>query len=1391
MNNILLMLGALLVGILTALVAVPMMIDWNGYRGVFEEEASRLMGRDVRVSGPINVRVLPVPYVQFERLRVADPSSTGGDSLFRADNLTLRLSIAPLLRGVIEASHLSLKKPSLRLAADAAGGGNWRSLSLNGIGLPFAPSNVSLPSVSIEGGLLQFVGGTGQDLAQFDAIDGEFSAEGLDGPFKFKGTSAWYGAVRDVRLATTKPEADGTVRVRVNVRIPDNQNNYAFDGRILDWAGKPRIEGDLTAKLPLPSRAATGTVIKAPTAVDATAYELKSKVDADLNGGKLSGIELSLDDITDPQLITGDVSVAWGKTPKFDMALASKSLNFDRFAAEGAGVDPLGTARAVLDVVLASLPAEADTDARLKADRVTLAGDVVTGVSLAMSRRAGVLEVSDLRAVLPGSTRLDVSGAINNKDPKAFGFEGPISIRGAHLARFLAWSRKDDSGRKDGAGVGPSIPPSSGPPNLGSQNPGRPAGTPAASVGLRYDGPFALEGRIATSATTFDLTRVVGEFSDTPVSGELRINSAGRRRIGLVVEGPKLDFAEIWPGGLDLAKLRAVILGDEFGLTDGRPAMLPAPSVPGTGLYGYNPVTTDLKVEVRSGLVQTTKTTALRDVDAVFSVDNQTVDIKRVRFVTAAGLAVDVEGQSVPPAGTVRPANVSILPDGKPKSPAGAQLGMFRWVVGAPSGLAITEALNTLQWPLALRPNDAQIAAMGAVYLAGSARLGERGQHALDVAADGTLNGGRVTWTAKIDAALGDWRTHPVDTTLTLETTDLDRWASAMSGASGKRVSSSVPGRQGQVLFKATGIPQTGSTVLASLTGDGLSVTYQGAGSLPAEGFVALDGVAEVVARDANDVLVLAGLPLGVGPTGLGVSGRIALGSQDGATTFSVLGAKLGPTRLDGRATWSKPIADKSNGTAAAMRSLDATLTLDQATLSGLICAVCDRRKPSGDDPSIWPDQPLVLDGLEAWQGQVALTVRQLAFDGALGLKNATATVVVKPSGIEITDLVGSAFGGKVTSQFALAPSAGGATVTGQFGISDADLQALTPTASGPFGLTATVTSTGLSASSLVSKLQGRGDVTLGVGRIAGVGQSGLAATIDAVYAGTVPPAGEDLMDAVRTGLAKSTLPLGARTVGMSIKDGMARLDPLNQATADGQTGGALSLDLNRLRYALDWRINAVGRPTLGSVAGTPGPLTPALPPITLSQTGLLGFPATVEPILTLATFERDLAVRKLERDVQQLERLRKLDEERRLLEAERVKAEAAARAAGAAAAAAARPEGWVPLEVPAPVPAERPQTGSGAALPAAGGPEVPRAPDAVPAAAATTPAVPTPDRASADTPAVVGGSAQGPEPRDVQAPPETQPQLSRPSGVTRQPGAGPQRRRASEGIPQPLQNNF
>jgi uncharacterized protein involved in outer membrane biogenesis len=1349
MNNVLLLLGALLVGILAALLAVPMVVDWNSYRGVFEEEASRVMGRDVRLSGPINVRILPVPYVQFERLRIADPSSTGGDSLFRADNLTMRLSIGPLLRGVVEAQHVALKRPSLRLAVDGDGGGNWRSLSLKPGALAFLPADVSLPSVEIAGGLIQLVGVTGQEIAQFEAIDGEFSAEGLEGPYKFKGNTTWYGAAREVRISTAKPEPDGSVRLKTSMRIPANQNTYLFDGRIIDWNGRARLEGDLTAKLPLANPVSAMPTDKNAALPEASVFELKSRLTADLTGGKLTDVALALDQVGDPQLITGDASFVWGQKPRFDMALASRSLNLDRFsppttATHASAADPLGTAHAVLNVVLAALPAQADTEAKLKAERVTLAGDTLTGVSLAMSRRGGILEVRDLRALLPGQTRLEVSGTVS-RETQSFGFEGPIALRGAHLARFLTWARKEGALKE------------------GQSKPTAPV--TASQIGpARYDGPFALEGRIATTPTTFELTRVVGEFADTPISGDIKISREARQKIVLLLEGPKLDFAEIWPGGLDMERLRKLLLGAKPANGESK-AQPTAPQLNVTdtaGLYGFNPDTTDIKVELRTGALQTTRTTQLRDVDAAFSVERGKIAIKRVRFTTPGSLAVDIEGQTNSPPGGASPSSATSSAPTPILPIAGQHRGSYRWVVDAPNAAALDEALTALDWPLTARPSPSVLAALGSVRLAGSALQGERVASALDITADGTLDGGRINVAAKIDAGNSGWRFAPIDVLVDLETSNLDRWISLLAAAGETSPQRALKPRSGKILLKTKGEPQSGVTILAIATGDGLSMNYHGSGNLEASGNLSLNGTADVVANEANDLLILAQLPLGQGATGLSFQGQIDVDTRDGNIKLATELAKFGPSTVRGNLSWIKAAQS------ATARTLTGAVAIDRATLAGLACSICDRRNAAASGPlktSVWPDQPIVWSDLAAWTGRVALAIGNVTVEGPLGLKNATANLTIGPDTIAVSDIVGTTYGGRVTGQITLAKSSAGTDLTGALELNDADLKALQSGASGPFALTAKVAGQGLSPSGLVAGLQGRADVALGPTRLTGLAPAALAATIDQAYEGKLPVEGEVLLSALRTGLSKSTLDLEKRTVAIAIKDGVARAAALVQATTDGKATGDATLDLNQLRTTSDWRIEAAAR---GAVAGAAQ--LAALPAVQVTTTGTLAKPDADSKLVTSA-FEQELVVRKMERDVQELERLRLLDEERQRAEAERSRLEAerdrqetervkAESERGKAEAERLKAQqGWAPVEGAgqSPTPTQtnpQPATPAGATQSAIGA------------------QTPPPDTAAASTaPAII-----------------TQP--PRPSGLTRAPGSNPSspKRRAQEGVPSPFQ---
>ena len=59
-------------------------------------------------------------------VRIADTSITLQEPFFRADSLTFKLSIPPLIRGIIEANEVECRRPVLRLAGDVAAPGTGK-----------------------------------------------------------------------------------------------------------------------------------------------------------------------------------------------------------------------------------------------------------------------------------------------------------------------------------------------------------------------------------------------------------------------------------------------------------------------------------------------------------------------------------------------------------------------------------------------------------------------------------------------------------------------------------------------------------------------------------------------------------------------------------------------------------------------------------------------------------------------------------------------------------------------------------------------------------------------------------------------------------------------------------------------------------------------------------------------------------------------------------------------------------------------------------------------------------------------------------------------------------------------------------------------------------------
>ncbi len=1199
MSNGLLYIAGLFSLALAALFAVPHFVDWNGYRGVFEEEATRILGREVRVGGDVNVRLLPAPYVSFEKLRIADPTGTTGEPFFRADSFTMRLSVAPLLKGIIEANEIVLEKPVLRLAVDAEGGGNWRSFSIAPGSLPFVPAGVTLQSVKIADGVVAFHGPKGIGFAELGGLNGELKVELIDGPFAFKGTTKWQGGDRDVRISTGSTEADGGIRFKAIVRGTSGGTNvYSVDGRLDDLKGRPRIAGEITAKLALaPGELSIATAPEATPGStgngEAPLIDFKARVAGDAKGLRLDDIALAFEHVGQPQLISGSATATWTEALNVEMGLASRWLDLDRVAKpnEGAG-SPFETARNFILAMMEALPKNADSKVNFNLDQASLGGEAVSGIRVEVARTQGVLLLTNLRAGLPGGSNLALDGAVADA-ASGQAFRGDLTLHGTSLARFLDWATKDK----------------------------------ALAEAVRNEGPFSVQGRLAMSEHGIDLTEAGAEIAGRPITGEVHYGKKDRPRLSVVLDGGEIDAAQLWPAGVRALK----------GMLAGAGSEAAPPAKP--QLAWLDAATSDLHLRLRAGELITERG-KLRDVDMDIGVEQGRLAMRACKFVTADGLQLEIEG------------NVADVT----KSPRGS----LQWIFGAPTKDAYATLVQLFDLPEETRHQVDAFATLAPMRIAGTVRLGERQPGSADLAADGSVQtGGRLIVTALLDGGLGNWRNAPADITATIDSPDVAPIVIGLgSRASAARPVASPP-QAGEIFLKAVGTPAKGMTASASAKAPALFFGYDGRIVLPDDGSRGLDGELRVSARGLSDAMSVAGLGSSEALRETPVVGTLKVASANHAIELKPQQLAIGGSKIDGSVALSYP----SEGPAIVTGQIE----VDSASVPGLLGLALDRKQIAeapGAEPltagkTIWPEHAFDFAALDGIEGKLNVGFGALTLTDKMAIPNARAEIALAPGKITVAKLEGKVLDGDLVSNLTLERAPGGASLAGDLRINDMHIKQTAAGAAEPVAKNA-LASLSLDFSgrastpgALVSVASGKGELKLGDITMHAPTPLAVVATSDAVLSGEAGGSGEQLTAALRTQIDASAVAVGPRTIPIEIADGAAKLALVTLDSQAGTTKVETTVDLASLVVDSAW----LAEPKAPDVPQADKPRGGALPSVGVVYTGPLGNAWALESRITAEPLERELAIRKMELDADQLERLHKADAERARREDERRRA--------------------------------------------------------------------------------------------------------------------------------------
>ena len=433
--------GGLFVLVLCAALVVPYFIDWTGYRGDFEREASAVLGRKVTVKGDATARLLPFPSVTFSNVEVA--GGPDGQPAMTVETFSMDAELAPFLRGEVLIFDMRLVHPKATI--DVAGDGtiDWAIRPSS----PFDPGQIAIEKLTVTEGQVELRHEAGGRSHVISEINSTISAKSLAGPWRMDGTLRFDGLRTDVSASTGKVEADGQMRLRLKADpdayplIIETDGNAGIVKGAAVYSGQFKISGDDRNAAEL--RGNDGEPVKISTGKPDPGFRLNGKFALDYQKLAVDEFRFETGPLDNPYTADGKASVDLGLKPHFAVEASGAQVQFDEAVGGAAGAGfTLDQRIAAFEQTLQHMPKPTIPGALEVRLPAVVAGDTtVRDVRLSAEPVDGGWSVKSLAATLPGRTTLEANGMLSVEDH--FGFTGSLLLAVGQPSGFAAWLSKD------------------------------------------------------------------------------------------------------------------------------------------------------------------------------------------------------------------------------------------------------------------------------------------------------------------------------------------------------------------------------------------------------------------------------------------------------------------------------------------------------------------------------------------------------------------------------------------------------------------------------------------------------------------------------------------------------------------------------------------------------------------------------------------------------------------------------------------------------------------------------------------------------------------------------------------------------------------------------------
>ena len=461
LNRIYIAVGLSVIAVLFTALLGPLLIDWTTYRDSFEQEATRFFGAPVHVAGKANLRILPTPTISFTDVRVGD----GAEPALAVERFRVQVELTPLLTGEINVIEMTIERPVLRI--DLA--------DLASFGGPTGPpgtvsaAKVSLSQVEIVQGRALISDSRHGRSWSAEAINAVIAARSLQGPGRVDGGFVVDGSPVTFRAGIGRNDGDAALPISLSLTVARWPVNFVVDGALSLKAGEAAAYEGTYRLAGIARNNNTGDDTEndagEPDVSGGDARDDDAPILATLRSSgafrldpdalSLAEFQIGVGPQDRPVQASGEGVVTFGAEPQFKIALSARQIDADRSLGGGPD-DPVSIDAALRRAIagLADLPVPPIGGLlTFDAKGLVVGGSVIQAVGADLSPAADGWEVQIASAVLPGNTRVDLSGKLTLKPQQAF--SGTAKLNSRRPSAFAAWLRGGPraAGRLDGFSV--------------------------------------------------------------------------------------------------------------------------------------------------------------------------------------------------------------------------------------------------------------------------------------------------------------------------------------------------------------------------------------------------------------------------------------------------------------------------------------------------------------------------------------------------------------------------------------------------------------------------------------------------------------------------------------------------------------------------------------------------------------------------------------------------------------------------------------------------------------------------------------------------------------------------------------------------------------------------